>query len=141
MMDGHKLLALFAILMMVVGALMLRDRARTGDSNVRVSRGNLPKLLMLGLVARTLSGFFGIGGGFLGRARADVSHRNAGTECNRFIAGFSHSFRADHSGQLCLVRTGGLAACRPLCSRRADWRPAWRARREVAFCPEGGADD
>ena len=65
MMDGHKLLALFAILMMVVGALMLRDRARTGDSNVRVSRENLPKLLMLGLAAGTLSGFFGIGGGFL----------------------------------------------------------------------------
>jgi uncharacterized protein len=65
MMDGHKLLALFAILMMIVGALMLRDRARTGDPNVRVSRDNLAKLLGLGLAAGTLSGFFGIGGGFL----------------------------------------------------------------------------
>jgi len=65
MMDGSKLLALFAILMMVVGALMLWDRARTGDSSVSLSRENLPKLLGLGLVTGTLSGFFGIGGGFL----------------------------------------------------------------------------
>jgi uncharacterized protein len=65
MMDGSKLLALFAVLMMVVGALMLRDRARTGDASVKLSRENLPKLLALGLATGTLSGFFGIGGGFL----------------------------------------------------------------------------
>ena len=65
MMNGQKLLALFAILMMVVGGLMLRDRARTGDPTVRLSRENLPKLLGLGLLAGLLSGFFGIGGGFL----------------------------------------------------------------------------
>jgi uncharacterized membrane protein YfcA len=64
-MDGSKLLALFAILMMVVGALMLWDRARTGDASVRLSRENLPKLLGLGLMTGALSGFFGIGGGFL----------------------------------------------------------------------------
>ena len=65
MMDGQKLLALFASLMMVVGALMLRDRARTGDTGVRLSRENLPYLLGLGLAAGAVSGFFGIGGGFL----------------------------------------------------------------------------
>jgi len=65
MMDGHKLLALFAVLMMVVGALMLRDRARTGDPAVTLSRENFPKLVGLGLSAGLLSGFFGIGGGFL----------------------------------------------------------------------------
>ena len=62
---GNKLLALFAVLMMVVGALMLRDRARTGDPTVTLSRENFPKLLGLGLSAGLLSGFFGIGGGFL----------------------------------------------------------------------------
>ena len=36
MMDGQRLLALFAVLMMVVGALMLRDRARTGDPSRQV---------------------------------------------------------------------------------------------------------
>jgi uncharacterized membrane protein YfcA len=65
MMDGQRLLALFAVLMMVVGALMLRDRARVGEAHVSLSRENLPKLLGLGLSAGVLSGFFGIGGGFL----------------------------------------------------------------------------
>lgn len=65
MMDGQRLLALFAVLMMVVGALMLRDRQRIGDVDVRLSSENLPKLLGFGLIAGVLSGFFGIGGGFL----------------------------------------------------------------------------
>ena len=65
MMDGQRLLALFAVLMMVVGALMLRGRAQVGDSSVTLSRQNMPKLLGLGLMAGMLSGFFGIGGGFL----------------------------------------------------------------------------
>lgn len=65
MVDGQKLLALFAVLMMVVGALMLRGRHGEGDASVRLSRDNLPKLVGLGLGAGALSGFFGIGGGFL----------------------------------------------------------------------------
>ena len=65
MMEGQRLLALFALLMMVVGALMLRDRGRIGNAGVTLSRENLPKLLGSGLLAGALSGFFGIGGGFL----------------------------------------------------------------------------
>jgi uncharacterized protein len=65
MIDGQKLLALFAVLMMVVGSLMVRHRGGEGDSAVRLSRQNLPDLLGLGLAAGSLSGFFGIGGGFL----------------------------------------------------------------------------
>jgi uncharacterized membrane protein YfcA len=65
MMDGQKLLALFAILMLVVGGLMLASRDAPGDEAVRLNRENLPKLLALGLSAGALSGFFGIGGGFL----------------------------------------------------------------------------
>jgi len=63
--DGQQLLALFAVLMMVVGVLMLRKRGGEGDQGVRLNRGNLPKLLGVGLGAGALSGFFGIGGGFL----------------------------------------------------------------------------
>lgn len=63
--EGQKLLALFAILMMVVGALMLKSRSGEGDPSVRLNRENLPKLLVSGLAAGALSGFFGIGGGFL----------------------------------------------------------------------------
>lgn len=65
MVEGQKLLALFAMLMMVVGALMLRGRAGEGETSVRLSRENAPKLVGLGLGAGALSGFFGIGGGFL----------------------------------------------------------------------------
>jgi len=63
--EGQKLLALFAIVMMVVGALMLKGRSGVGEPSVRLNRENLPKLLASGLVTGALSGFFGIGGGFL----------------------------------------------------------------------------
>lgn len=63
--DGQYLLALFAVIMMVVGVLMLRGRKALGDPLVRLSRENLPKLVGFGLGAGALSGFFGIGGGFL----------------------------------------------------------------------------
>jgi uncharacterized membrane protein YfcA len=63
--EGQKLLALFSIVMMVVGALMLKSRSGEGEPSVRLNRENLPKLLVAGLVTGALSGFFGIGGGFL----------------------------------------------------------------------------
>jgi uncharacterized membrane protein YfcA len=63
--EGQKLLALFAVVMMVVSALMLKGRSGVGAPTVRLNRENLPKLLISGLATGTLSGFFGIGGGFL----------------------------------------------------------------------------
>lgn len=63
--DGQKLLALFALLMLVVAVLMLRGRSVEGDATVRLDRGNAPKLLAFGAATGLLSGFFGIGGGFL----------------------------------------------------------------------------
>lgn len=65
LVEGQKLLALFAIVMMVVGTLMLKGRSGVGEPSVRLNRENLPKLLALGLGTGALSGFFGIGGGFL----------------------------------------------------------------------------
>jgi uncharacterized membrane protein YfcA len=65
MVDGQKLLALFAMVMMVVGGLMLKGRSGLGDPSVRLSRENLLKLLTSGFATGVLSGFFGIGGGFL----------------------------------------------------------------------------
>lgn len=64
-MDGERLLALFAVLMLVVAGLMLRGRGAAGDAGVRLDRENLPRLLGFGLGSGALSGFFGIGGGFL----------------------------------------------------------------------------
>src|ERR1700724_1100651 len=65
MLDGQKLLALFALVMLVIAMLMLKTRARVGLPDVKVSMANLPAIVSLGLVTGSLSGFFGIGGGFL----------------------------------------------------------------------------
>jgi len=65
MIDGHKLLALFALVMLVIAALMLKNRARAGVPDVKMNRSNLPAIVGLGLATGTVSGFFGIGGGFL----------------------------------------------------------------------------
>jgi uncharacterized membrane protein YfcA len=65
MLDGQKLLALFALVMLVIAALMLKTRARVGLPSVKMNWSNFPALAGLGLAAGTLSGFFGIGGGFL----------------------------------------------------------------------------
>jgi len=65
MLDGQKLLALFAIVMLVIALLMLKTRSRVGMSDVKMSMANLPAIVGMGLATGTLSGFFGIGGGFL----------------------------------------------------------------------------
>jgi len=65
MMDGQRLLALFAVIMLVVSVLMLRRGHAEGDVSVRLSRDNLPRLAVFGAGTGALSGFFGIGGGFL----------------------------------------------------------------------------
>src|ERR1700745_1693908 len=65
MIDGQKLLALFALLMLVIAVLMLRTRSRPGLPEAQMSWDNMPAIVGLGLATGTLSGFFGIGGGFL----------------------------------------------------------------------------
>jgi uncharacterized membrane protein YfcA len=69
MVDGSRLLALFGILMVVVGAAMLRPRKSGDDPGVTLDRSTaarlLPVLAATGFGVGLLSGFFGIGGGFL----------------------------------------------------------------------------
>lgn len=65
LLDGRKLLELFALLMLVIAVLMLKTRSRAGVADVAISRDNMPAILGLGLSTGILSGFFGIGGGFL----------------------------------------------------------------------------
>jgi uncharacterized protein len=65
MLDGQKLLALFALVMLVISALMLKTRARVGLPDVQMNWSNMPAIVGLGLATGTMSGFFGIGGGFL----------------------------------------------------------------------------
>jgi uncharacterized membrane protein YfcA len=63
--DGERLLALFGVLMVVVGFVMLTPRAAGANPSVRLSLSLMPALTIAGLAVGFLSGFFGIGGGFL----------------------------------------------------------------------------
>ena len=63
--DGQKLLFLFALLMILVGALMLKKRGDPGNPDVQCRRENAPKVIGYGGATGLFSGFFGIGGGFL----------------------------------------------------------------------------
>lgn len=63
--DGQKLLFLFALLMLVVAFAMYRGRGEAGIEGVQCNRDNLPKVILFGVGTGMLSGFFGIGGGFL----------------------------------------------------------------------------
>jgi uncharacterized protein len=63
--DGQKLLVLFALLMLIIAAVMFARRSVEGKADITLSRENFPRLLGSGLVTGALSGFFGIGGGFL----------------------------------------------------------------------------
>ena len=69
LVDGGRLLTLFGALMVVIGLLMLRPRKSSGNPDVRLTRESMPRMLPLligiGLAVGALSGFFGIGGGFL----------------------------------------------------------------------------
>lgn len=63
--DGQKLLLLFALVMILVGVLMLRDRRNPGTIGATCTLRKSPKVLGYGLGTGLFSGFFGIGGGFL----------------------------------------------------------------------------
>ncbi len=67
--DGKRLLVLFGLLMIGVGASMLRKRRAAEAPDVRLTRDSaatlLPRLVPIGLGVGLAAGFFGIGGGFL----------------------------------------------------------------------------
>lgn len=64
-LDGQRLLLLFAGLMMVVAIMMVRRHTMTGNPDVSCNRQNAPKVATFGAGTGLVSGFFGIGGGFL----------------------------------------------------------------------------
>jgi uncharacterized membrane protein YfcA len=68
-LGGTELLALFGLVMIGVGIYMLSVRPKVAGHDVRLTpetaRHLLPRLLLLGAGVGLLSGFFGIGGGFL----------------------------------------------------------------------------
>ena len=131
MVDGQKLLALFAVLMIVVGALMLRGRGAAAMPG-RLIAGELPQACWPRLATGALSGFFGIGGGFLivpgliiatgmpilfaiGSSLVAVTAFGLTTACN-------YACRAWSTGP-----------CRAVHRRRRRWRAARRPLGEAAL--------
>jgi uncharacterized membrane protein YfcA len=64
-MDGSRLLFLFGLVMIAVAFAMLSPRAAAGDPGVRINPAIAIRLIGVGAIVGLLSGFFGIGGGFL----------------------------------------------------------------------------
>ena len=65
MVDGRRLQFFFALVMIAVGVAMLRPRAGGGNADVRITPAIALRLVGIGLLVGAVSGFFGIGGGFL----------------------------------------------------------------------------
>ena len=65
LMDGQRLLFLFGVVMVAVALSMLRPRKTEGDASVRINPAIAVRLVGIGFLTGLLSGFFGIGGGFL----------------------------------------------------------------------------
>lgn len=67
--DGQKLLLLFGVLMLVIAGLMFAKKHSGGDAAIELTTASAPKLLpyllAYGVAVGAVSGFFGIGGGFL----------------------------------------------------------------------------
>lgn len=65
LVDGQQLLFLFALIMIAVGVVMLLPRSSQGNPDVRLASWVIMRLVVIGLAVGAVSGFFGIGGGFL----------------------------------------------------------------------------
>jgi uncharacterized membrane protein YfcA len=63
--NGSVLLVLFALAMAAVGVAMLRPRMASGNPTVRINPRIAGRLVGIGTLTGGISGFFGIGGGFL----------------------------------------------------------------------------
>jgi uncharacterized protein len=62
---SEKLLVLFALIMIVAGISALKPRRYDADKRVSIDKNMVWRLALIGFAAGTVSGFFGIGGGFL----------------------------------------------------------------------------
>lgn len=63
--DGQRLILLFGVMMLLVGALMLRPKRGGATATAKLGRPVFARVAGSGLCVGALSGFFGVGGGFL----------------------------------------------------------------------------
>ncbi len=91
LVSNSTLLLLFAALMLVVAVAMLLRKDRQATSDTRTQQGNLALTLLVGLGVGVLTGFLGVGGGFLGRSGASGLRRAADAPSRRYlVVGDSH---------------------------------------------------
>ena len=136
--NGQRLLFLFAILMVVVGIVMLRSKPKNMSETAgedEALKQHVPQVSAAALVVGTMSGFFGIGGGFLIVPGLLLSTRMP----MLFAVGSSLlavvELRGRNGRELCLVRLGRLAGGGPL-------HPGWHRRRsgrDATVLPPGTA--
>jgi len=65
MIDGHRLLLIFAVAMAAVGLAMLRPRTQVARVEPTLNWAMSPRVGLAGVGVGSAAGFFGIGGGFL----------------------------------------------------------------------------
>ncbi|MFP5115549.1 sulfite exporter TauE/SafE family protein [Bacillaceae bacterium C204] len=65
LVPGKQLLFLFAILMIVMGVKMAMPKKKKSQADDIKNQVKLPQLIIMAILVGLLSGFFGIGGGFL----------------------------------------------------------------------------
>lgn len=63
--DGNRLILMFALMMIVIGIVMLRPRKGGDTAATPMTARIATKVGVIGLATGMMSGFFGIGGGFL----------------------------------------------------------------------------
>ena len=98
MVDGQKLLALFALIMLVIAMLMLKTRSRIGLPDVKISMSNMPAIVGLGLANRHAVRLLRYRRRLPDRAGPDAGNGNADHECGQFLAGRGHGVRHHHGG-------------------------------------------
>ena len=114
MVDGSRLLMLFGVLMVVVGVTDAAA-AQIGRQSGRQAHAREHAEAVAAADRHRLCGRRAVGllrhrRRLSDRAGTDGRHRHAADQRHRLFAGLGHRLRADHGGELCLVRPDRLAA-------------------------------
>ena len=101
MVDGQRLIILFALLMLVIAALMLSRRHESGAQNVRLSAQNAPMLIGLGLASGDRVGLLWYRRRLPDRPGADIRHKDADPQRRRHVLVRDLRVRPGDRAELC----------------------------------------
>ena len=138
--DGRRLLILFALLMLVIAAMMLRGRKADVAVTGTAPRVNLWRLSATGLGVGLIAGFYGIGGGFLVVPGLILATGMRTIFSGWIVTSRGRSLRDDDSGELCGLRSGRVDNRAAIHCRRDRRRMDRRTSGETAFGTAPDAD-